>query len=196
MLMPEVDEVDQDCVVAGVEEMGDAFTIELTCGLETYSVWFSSSSLELPGGVVPGSEVHLAYASSSGEFGPNRWLALQHDDHGEQYKSALGGVSAATLNPPGTTFGEFFVDPVVTVVNNVCDPVDMRCGPVERVGLRFTDSQSEATIFDQGVGLYSGDFVSSSIAAVAQAVLQLENNCEQGSATRFEFGWSWVYFGP
>lgn len=197
MLTPEVDEVDVDCVVAAAEEMADAFTIELTCGMESYTVWFASSFLELPGGVEPASKVHLAYASSPGELGPNRWLALQHDGQG-QYNTVLGGVSAATLDPPGSTFETFFVGPMVTVVDSVCEPVDLGCGPVERVGLHFMEANQEPgnTIFDQGAGSYAGDFVSASHAAVAEAVMQVENSCEEASATWFEFGWSWVFFGP
>ena len=84
----------------------------------------------------------------------DRWLAI----HGFDSPSILllGAVSASLLDPPGTTLGEFFHDPTLTVADEEpCDSTVDSCGELRRLALGVSIEPFEQIgaldpVFDHG----------------------------------------------
>jgi hypothetical protein len=83
--------------------------------------------------------------------GLDRWLAIHRESAPDTL--VLGAVAASVLDPPGTTLGEFFHDPTLTVADEQpCESSMDMCGEFQRLGLGVSLSQfgEGDRVFDHG----------------------------------------------
>ena len=134
------------CVYQG-ESFDNSGIYELTldCEGEFVGVRIDSSIQQLPD---VGGDMSLDYRVE----GAQRWLALRRE--GGPGVLVLGGVSAARLDPPGTTLSEFFGDPGVRIAEQQpCEgSVEQPCGSGQRLALALSDAQfgEIGHVFDAG----------------------------------------------
>lgn len=149
------------------ESLDNSGTYELTldCEGEFVRVRIDSSIQQLPD---VGGEMSLDYRVE----GSDRWLALRRE--GGPGVLVLGGVSAARLDPPGTTLAEFFVDPAVRVAEQQpCEEAAERpCGSTRRLALALSDAQfgEIGHVFD--AGSYITNFLAYGYAVEVERALE------------------------
>ncbi|MEZ4428500.1 MAG: hypothetical protein R3A51_12540 [Nannocystaceae bacterium] len=193
-LTPQVDALDEECVVLEETAEEGAYTVVMACVVEVYTLTLTSSPpLPPPSGLTLDEPVRLTYVSAS----DGRWLTLKQAGEVFGASTVMGLVSASTLDPPGMTISEFFEAPTVELVGG-CAPIDDFCGPLERLGLVFTVEPlgSSYPIFDHDHGLFGVDFVSHYAVDVERAGDLPTDACPEPKPTWFEFGFTWIFTGP
>jgi hypothetical protein len=194
-LTPALAELDESCLV--LEEIIEegSYSLALSCELSELTLTVTSSPpLSAPSGVEVGELIGLTYVTSD----DGQWLTLKQVGEPFGSTTVVGMVSAATIDPPGTTLSEFFGAPEVELVDGQCEPHDDLCGPLERVGLLFSyflNSPGDA-IFDHDYGSFGIDFASHFEGVVERAGDLPTNACVDPRPKWFTFGFTWVFTGP
>jgi hypothetical protein len=120
----------------------------LDCAGVIVTVTLDSTILVMPN---PGEMVELDYRTDAVGQVEDRWLAIHQLE--DQQALVLGAVAASRLDPPGTTLGEFFGDPALTIAaEQPCEATTDSCGELQRLALAVTlEMFGEADpVFDHG----------------------------------------------
>lgn len=134
---------DAACVVTSIVAEGDAWVGGLACGDQIYALTITATPALAPELAVD-AMVRLDYRRDD-VFWVNRWVALRS---GDGFRTLVGGVSSSALDPPGTTIGEFFVDPTLVEVDGVCAPAAATCGDEERLAIEMSLGEYPTLVLD------------------------------------------------
>jgi hypothetical protein len=134
-----------------------------------------------------GEMVSFAYRYEPLSQTGDHWLAIHRVDAPDVL--LLGGVSASLLDPPGTTLGEFFHDPTLSVAaDQSCEPSMDTCGESRRIALDVSLDMFGAgdPVFDHGS--WFADFLAFGYSIEVEYAVQRVGpiNCDDVPAEWFQ----------
>lgn len=166
-------------VTSEVSDFLDHYEMMLDCAGTEVTVAVDSTILRMPN---PGAMVEFDYRTDGLDA---HWLAIHQLV--DQQALVLGGVSAWSLEPPGTTSAEFFRDPVLWVApEQPCETTNESCGDVRRLALNVTIDWLGPLdpVFDHGS--WYADFLAFGYAIEVEVATRIEANQCDVPDERFE----------
>jgi len=171
------------CSIQGESESDSEYEMVLDCEGSEVSITIDST---IPVKPHPSGTMALDYRVE----GEQRWLALQQTADTEAL--VLGGVSAASLDPPGTTLAALFGDPGLHVADEQpCEIMPDACGDSQRLALAVDLDWFGPgdPVFDQGS--WYANFLAFGYAIEVERARVVLDPCPEQPAAAFELLVTW-----